>query len=231
MLSDTLYILIYLRTGGFKMNIKGLPITVDIPNILDLSEEEYALARRNGLGASDASVFLGVQPFKTIPELIQEKCTLYWTEEEQAIGQKEAVRKGKDLEPLILQKASAELGVFLEKPTAMYRHKDYTFLTINFDGVFKDYIDGYIPVECKFVTVYGDKYYNRNDPEGIPEYYKAQLQQQMLCLNAPYGYLAALFDKGWIFHPFKIQRDEAMINRIVIEGYQTWEKILARRKG
>ena len=30
-------------------------------NILDMSPEEFALARRNGFGASDSSVILGLQ--------------------------------------------------------------------------------------------------------------------------------------------------------------------------
>ena len=213
------------------MDISNLPLTIAVPNILELSDEEYALARRNGLGASDASVYLNLQSqWKTVHDLIIEKCTPYITDEERAIGEKEVVRKGRDLEPLILQKAEKELGMPIEKPTAMYRHKEYEFMTINFDGVM-DTPEGLIPVECKFVSTYGDKYYDRTKPEGIPEYYRAQLHQQMIGLNAPYGYLAALFDKGWIFHLFKIQRDEKLISQIIVEGYKTWELIKARKEG
>lgn len=213
------------------MNISNLPLMIAIPNILELSEEEYALARRNGFGASDASVYLNLQSqWKTIQDLVVEKCTPYITDEERAIGEKEVVRKGRDLEPLILQKAEKELGIPIEKPTAMYRHKEYDFMTINYDGVATT-PDGLIPVECKFVSVYGNKYYNRDEPEGIPEYYRAQLHQQMIGLNAPYGYLAALFDKGWVFHLFKIRRDEKLINQIIVEGYKTWELVKARKKG
>lgn len=211
------------------LDLNRLPIKVDIEDVASLSDDDYTLARRNGLGASDASVYLGLmsQFGKDTLSLIKEKCSDTISDEERAIGQKENVRKGKDLEPLILKKAQDQLGIEVIKPTSMYRHKEFEFLTVNFDGVCKPRED-YIPVEAKFVSHAGEKYYNRADPNGIPDYYTAQLQQQMLCLNSPYGYLAALFDKGWIFHMFQIDRQNRIINRIIVEGFSVWEKIQAK---
>ena len=102
----------------------------------------------------------------------------------------------------------------------MYMHKDYPFITINFDGV-TGTPKQYIPAEIKVVTMYGEKHYDFSKamyheqinrflplPEdvsdrnwsienkaayyGIPPYYYTQLQQQqMLGLNAPFGYLSS----------------------------------------
>lgn len=233
-----------------------------IENVQSLSEEQYALERRKGLGASDASVFLDLMTKfkKDTAGLIQEKCRTYITEEEKEIGMKESVRKGHDLEDLILTKAAKLLGIEKPlKPKHMYQITDAPYLTVNFDGV--SFIeDGgyYIPVESKFVTPYGDKYYNRScavlrefpdgkqrpvhsatyDPKdhvdmitakaatvGIPPYYYPQVTQQILALNAPYGYLVALHDKGWELCVYKVMRDEDTIKHLKIKGFQTMEKI------
>ena len=168
---------------------------------------------------------------------------------------KDAVRKGFDLEPLILQKYVKLTGKPEPiKPTAMYRIKETPCLTINFDGV--STVDDYlIPVEAKFVTIYGDKYYNREhafmrefgecalhrqsraytdaidrikakaEACGIPPYYYTQVQQQMYGLGSPFGYLVALHDKGWETVVYFIPRDEECIRDIIISGTKTWMKI------
>lgn len=133
-----------------------------ITDILSLSEDDYALARRAGFGASDSSILLGVNPYKDVHDLIIEKRSTKITEEERKIRIKENVRKGRDLEPLILSKYAALMECDEPiKPTAMYQIVDTPCLTINFDGV--SLCDGIvIPVECKYVSTYGDKYYDRS---------------------------------------------------------------------
>ena len=226
-----------------------------IENVSDLEDDEYALARRKGLGASDSSILLGVNPYKNKSDLIVEKRSKVITDEERAIKMKDAVRKGFDLEPLILQKYVKLTGsVEPIKPTAMYRIKETPCLTINFDGV--GYVDDYlIPVEAKFVTTYGDKYYNRNNAFkrefgecslqrqcraytdsidrikakaeacGIPPYYYTQVQQQIYGLGSPYGLLTALHDKGWETCVYFVPRDNDVIRDIIISGTKTWMKI------
>lgn len=236
-------------------------LTTLIENVPDLDDDEYALIRRQGLGASDSSVLLGVNPYKQKHDLIVEKRSKVITDEERAIKKKEAVRKGFDLEPLILQKYVALTGNPEPiKPPAMYQIKATPCLTINFDGV--NAIDDYlIPVECKFVTTYGDKYYNRNnafkrefgecalnrtcraytdsidrikakaEAVGIPPYYYTQVQQQIYGLGSPYGLLTALHDKGWETVLYFVPRDDECIRAICIEGTKTWIKIGGENNG
>ena len=130
---------------------------------MSLSPEEFTLSRRNGIGASDSAVLLGLMTMYSKDEhsLRVSKLATGIIEEETLISQKESVRKGRDLEPLILQK----FGTLHEcdtpyKPMHSYSLKDLPFITVNFDGVIEE--NGfYIPVECKFVTPHGDKYYSR----------------------------------------------------------------------
>lgn len=240
-----------------KMDLTGLPIEVAYANIGDVPNETYALIRRHGLGGSDASVLLGVNPFTTLPELIKEKASPTISEEEKAIGEKVAVRKGRDLEPLIIQKFEKYFKQHIFKPADMYRFKEFPYLIINFDGI-TGVPKQYIPVEIKVITMYGEKYYNPikaifNEIDGfkslpanvsqknmsvqnkaahygMPPYYYTQLQQEIFAADADFGYLSVLYDKSWRFFTFFAWRDEAVINDIILQGYKTWEKILELRR-
>ena len=146
------------------LDLSELDIEVDIANIDQYPNEQYALLRKNGLGTSDSSIILGVNPYTSKNDLIAEKCRNYLTEEELEVGTKSAVRKGRELEPLIIHKHSQVMGRRIIKPTDMYRHKSYPFIKFNFDGVIdklynEDGTYQYIPDEIKVVTIYGMKHY------------------------------------------------------------------------
>lgn len=62
---------------------------------------------------------------------------------------------------------------------------------------------------------------------GIPPYYYTQIQQQMLGLNAPFGYFATIFDKGWVYGAFKIFKDERVQQAIIEQSAEIWSMIKA----
>ena len=235
-----------------------LPLSVLCENAYELAmhnKEAFIMLRRNSIGASDSSIILGVNPFTDTAKLIEQKCTPGITEEEMAVGEKENVRKGADLEPLILQKFEEWSGMQTYKPNAMYQLNDFPHLTVNFDGILC-LENTYIPVEAKFVSPYATKYWNKskaiNMPHegfpvrcagrdimthviesaemyGIPPYYYTQIQQQLLALNAPFGYLAALFDKGWELKVFKIFADVPTEQALVDISQRVWQEILNKK--
>jgi hypothetical protein len=215
------------------------------------------MIRRNGLGASDAAVILGVSPWKTQSELVAEKCSTEITQDELEIGDKPSVRKGAELEPIILKKAQDWFGYLIVKPAPMYRIVEHPYLTLNFDGILE--YSG-IPVEAKLVTQFAEKYWNKDKalteatveppdmacppyrtmtPDvinqlaamcGIPVYYYTQCQQQILAANTDHCFLAALFDKEWVLRVFYVPRNEDVITQLKIEGYHLWSKV-TKRKG
>lgn len=155
---------------GGQLDMSNLPIQIAVKNASTLSSEEFAKIRRNGFGGSDSSILLGVNPYKTLPELIAQKASKELSEEEKAVGELSAVRKGNDLEPLIIKKSSEVLKCKILKPDDMYRFKEFPYLTMNFDGVacltknseFYKYAKhhGYIPNEIKVATIKGQHSYN-----------------------------------------------------------------------
>ena len=244
-----------------KLDLTDLNLEIDVADIDQYPNEQYALLRKRGLGTSDSSILLGVNPYTSYAELIQEKCRNFLTPEEKAVGDKAAVKKGRDLEPIIIEKHSKILGTRIIKPTDMYKHKEYPWVKFNFDGVI-DKINlpsgkmQYIPDEIKVVTMYGQKHYDptkayfresqgfKTIPEnysitnnsietkaamyGIPAYYYTQLQQQILGLNAPFGYLTVMFDTLWEVISFFVWRDDATIQQLLINGYKAWNQICAK---
>ena len=226
---------------------------IDVPNIAALENEDYAKARRHGLGGSDASIVLGVNPYKNVQELIQEKARDELTAEEKAVGDKVAVRKGRDLEPLIIQKFEKAFGVKAWKPIDMYKCTQFPYLKMNFDGIIGE-PGAYIPAEIKVVTAKGERHYNpskaiyiegegvRPLPEnvsthnisiqskaahyGIPPYYYTQLQQEIMASGAQYGYLSTLYDRDWILRTYFAWRDDAVIQDIILQGFKTWEAVV-----
>lgn len=238
-------------------------MTLDFPNLeiafenaSQLDPNEFTQIRRSGIGASDASVILGLQnKWKTIDDIIAEKKQKHLSQVEIEIGRKPSVRKGRDLEPLVLRKAEEFFKQEIVKPTDMYRFKDTPWLTVNFDGIIVDHTPVQTVVEAKVVTPYGEKFYdkskavkNKSDIDlckltrckqsflqqdietkakicGIPPYYYAQVQQQLMALSAPYGYLAALHDKEWELKIYFIPADEALQFKIVRDSKKVWNKI------
>lgn len=244
------------------------------PNAANCTEEEFSLLRRQGLGASDASIYLGLQTkWRTTDDLIRNKLSKELTEEELDMHKKLAPRIGHATEDLNLQMFSEVMNLTATKDVKMYKLKDYPYLTINFDGICEE-TDRLIPVEAKAVGVFADKYWNFTDwigrktedaqqhtisaihdngnywgaaPThlttstivahceqaaeiyGIPAYYYAQIQQQMLGLDAPYGYFTVLRLKKMEHHVFKVWADEWLQKKIVLQGYRVWERISKRQ--
>ena len=242
-----------------ELDLNRLPLEIAVENIDTVSKEEFTQLRRKGFGGSDSSVLVGVNPFSTINDLIKSKTRTELSEEEKAIGKLAAVRKGNDLEPLVINKATEILDNVVFKPPHMYRFKEYQYLTMNFDGVTDLEGKQYVPVEIKVCTYKGEKHYNKfkalydeSKPEGaqaspeqsdisednmsieeraahygIPPYYFTQLQQEMMALDAPFGFIAVLFESDWYVRIFKVWKDPKTQNAIVIQGYKTWQKVQA----
>ena len=246
-----------------EIDLNRVPLEIAVENIDAVSKEEFTQLRRKGFGGSDSSTLVGVNPFNTISDLIQSKTRTELSEEEKAIGKLAAVRKGNDLEPLIINKATEILNTTVFKPPHMYRFKEYPYLTMNFDGVTDLDNKQYVPVEIKVCTYRGEKHYNKTKafydeslPEGaqatleqpdiseanmsieeraahygIPPYYFTQLQQEIMALDAPFGFIAVLFESDWYVRIFKVFRDPKTQHAIIIEGYKTWKKVEAILNG
>lgn len=226
-------------------------------NVSALSNEEFALIRRDGFGGSDSSVLLGVNPYTSKHEMLDQKARTTLTQEEMETGEQTAVIKGNDLEPLIIQKFAKTFNLDVLKPTDMYTFREYPYLTMNFDGII-DAGNKYFPAEIKVVTKKGERHYDptkvvysehyglqalpqnysitNNSWEtkaalyGIPPYYYTQLQAEIFAADAPFGFLATLWEASWKLHVYFVWADPACQNALIVEGFKAWQQVERMRK-
>lgn len=143
-------------------------IVVKYEHIDELNKEQFALARNSGFGASDSAKLLCVSPFGDRMDLIREKAAETINEE---ISKKASVRKGSDVEHIILEKGEKLISdvLYMDEQIKVHIHKPYNMyglrnspLNINYDGVL--FIDDEVNTvaEAKLVTKYGKKYYDFN---------------------------------------------------------------------
>lgn len=132
-----------------------------------MSKLEFAESRFNGFGASDMGKLLEVNPFDGCKrsDLINEKVNKIVDEQ---IGKLANVRKGNDLEDLILRKSKKLLQALYEgdeedldviKVWETYGNDNN--LNINFDGVLIEKTRMILPIEAKTVSsAYSRKQFN-----------------------------------------------------------------------
>ena len=244
-------------TACVELDLKNTPLEISIRDVAQLAAEDFTLARRNGFGGSDSGSLLGVNPFMPLNQLIAQKASSTLSEEDLAASNQIAVIKGNDLEPLIIDKFQKTFNMQTVKPTDMYVFKDWPYLKMDFDGV-TGTPEQYIPVEIKVVTKRGERHYNpdcclyiegvgyQQMPEhfelannsietkaaefGIPAYYYTQLQQEIMALNAPFGFLCSLWESEWTLHVYVVYKDITIWNALKIEGYKAWEQVEALKQ-
>jgi hypothetical protein len=73
-------------------------------------------------------------------------------------------------------------------------------------------------------------YENLDIPEkakvcGIPPYYYAQVQQQLMATEAPFAYLAALHVKDWTLRIYQVPNDTRVQEQIALKGYEVYQRI------
>jgi hypothetical protein len=49
----------------------------------------------------------------------------------------------------------------------------------------------------------------------------------MMALDAPYGFLAVLFESDWYVRIYKIHKDPKTQNALIVRGYKVWQKVEA----
>lgn len=239
------------------LDLTNTALELYYPDVDLLKSEDFTLIRRDGFGGSDSSYLCNVNPYDSLTNIIDQKARTKLTQEELEVGNQIAVIKGNDLEPLIIKKFEQVMGMKCWKPTDMYRFKDFPYLKMNFDGV-TGTPKQYIPVEIKVVTKRGERHYNEclayytsqrgfsSIPQnysiaensiqtkaaqyGIPPYYYTQLQDEMMALNAPYGYLCTLWESSWTVHMYFIWRDPETQHTIIINGSKAWDRVMELRK-
>lgn len=129
-----------------------------------LSREEWLKLRRTGIGGSDASVILGVNPYRSVRKLWLDKTGQGLTE---TAEEKECAYWGHRLEDIVRTEFAERSGFKVETVPYLLRHDQYHFMQANLDGMVNDPVYGNCVFEAKTVSAYkAEKWHN-----GIPREY------------------------------------------------------------
>lgn len=172
-----------------------MPI-IDIPQ----GSPDWLKLRRSHITATDMSIIMGSNPFKTLAELWREKMGLVPPQESNA-----AMERGSRLEPDARECACEKIGLDFEPVVIV--SDEHPWAMASLDGI-SGAGNIILEIKCPKESTHLDTFHNKN----YPVYYKDQIQWQLLvsdaagcyyfsyrpeCREYPFAFVSVLPDKEW----------------------------------
>ena len=181
-----------------------------------MQDEQWHLDRQKGIGGSDASTVLGLNPWKSRLQLWHEKVDKIIPQENNNIR----LKLGNILEPLIAEEFTRKTGRQIES-RQQKSHPDYPFIMANID---REIIKSNRPspgiAEFKtrgaFVNWDGDE---------IPPYYHSQIQHYMAVYGYNWSSFAVLDFNKFEVTITDVERDDKFIENLIEEEKKFWKLI------
>lgn len=207
----------------------NLDTNKDLTALAFKDEEDWLELRTKGIGGSDVGAIMGLNKYTSALQIYKAKVLGQAND----VSDKPAVRKGKDLEPVIranyfrpmMEQKNFEL---VEVPYILINSK-YPWLRANLDGIafpkdvrLRKHTNNVV-CEIKVVTEYAEVNWFGEEYCGIPASYYAQVQEYMLVTDASYAILGALFEKNWEMHYFKIPADKTFQEELIRKSKEFYE--------
>lgn len=177
---------------------------------------EWLLWRNQGIGASDIGSILGLNPWKGRAELLEEK-VLGVTPQGN-----EHTERGHTLEPKA-RKLYEELYGYRMNPVCG-EHDNYPWLRASFDGMNDERT---LILELKAPSL---KYHRETLEYGIPDWYKAQVQHQLLVSGAHRAHFIS-YCESKVLKPYErfklipVEPDTEFHAIILDEGLKFWNEV------
>lgn len=177
----------------------------------NMTREDWLEQRKKGLGGSDSSGILGLNPYCSAFQVYCDKVDLLPEQPDN-----EAMRQGRDFEEYVAKRFEEASGKKTKNCNYILQHPHYPFMLANVDRLIVGENAG---LECKTTSVL-----NKTDFEGgdVPPNYYTQCIHYMAVTGAEKWYLAILvLNKG--FYWFEIKRSEEEINALEAEETRFWK--------
>lgn len=182
------------------------------------TDADWLALRKTGIGASEMSVLLGVNPWKSEIELWGEKTGRV---EAPDLSDVESVRWGQLLEPVVLEEYRRRADRAVRASGELLRSCAHPWALATLDGETCGREDaGWWPLEAKTTSAF------RADDweDGPPEMYRVQVHHQMLVTGAPRATIVCLLG-GQRMVWQDIERDEQLVRKIVARGSEFWARV------
>jgi putative phage-type endonuclease len=185
--------------------------------------QDWLDERMQGIGASEIALVLGEAPaaWGSALTLYAQKIGKY----ERDLSGVEAVYWGQKLEGEIISAYAERTGRGTRRESLLLRSTEHPWALCTLDGRTWEAAndDAAWPFEVKNVSGFkADEWV-----DGPPEYYRLQIQQQMLVTGEERSTIAALVGGQRVIGA-DVPRDEATIRRIIYHGSRFWERVQKR---
>lgn len=177
----------------------------------DMSREEWLEKRRQGIGGSDVSALLGLNPYSSPMKVYLDKIGKL---EEQETN--EAMRQGTDLEDYVASRFCEDTGKKVKRVNRILQHPEFPWMLANID---RDIVGEDAGLECKTCSPYSK--FKFDEGEINPHYYW-QAMHYMAVTGAPRWYVAILV-LGKEYVTFCVERDEAAVQTLVDVERNFWQ--------
>lgn len=184
----------------------------------EMPHQEWLQQRKQGLGASDASIAVGLNPFQSPLSLWMNK-TGRSKDHEVPLTEDSPLTWGTILEPIVAEHYAKRTGRKVRRVNAILQHPDYPWMLANLDrAVVGD--DEVQILECKTAGVHSAKLWN----DGVPEYIQLQVQHELAVTGYQAADVAVLIG-GQKLEIYRINRDEVLITQLIALEQQFWHYV------
>lgn len=190
----------------------------------ELPRADWLAVRKQGIGSSDAAAAVGLNPYKSQLELWLEKTgrdgNLPRTDPH---DEESPAYWGNLLEPIVAAHYTKRTGHRVRRINAVLQHPDpdKAWMQANID---REVIGASAVqiLECKTAGINGARLWK----EGVPEYVQLQVQHQLAVTGKAAADVAVLLG-GQHLEIHRIERDEALIARLVQLERQFWDSVVS----
>lgn len=191
-------------------------------NTKNMDKETWLEYRLKGIGGSDAGIVMGVNPFRSVMELWEEKTG------KKSISHAENRRQhfGHILEDVVRKEFERQTGFKVSLRNCIYQSIYNPYMIADVDGIVTEDDGSKAIFEAKTTSAFNREPWEKGD---IPAHYVCQVQHYMSVLGLDKAYIACLVG-GQDFYWYMIKRDDEFISNMIEREKAFWGNVLTGTK-
>lgn len=183
-----------------------------------MTEKEWLEQRRNGIGGSDASVILGINQYRSIFDLWEDKCGIA---ELDGSNHNDYTHFGHVMESVIRDEFKRRTGLSVRQRHFILGSEDHPWMIADLDGVVKEDDGSYAIFEAKTASEYKREVWESK----VPDEYYAQVQHYMAVTGYKKAYIAAIVG-GNSYYCHEVERNDSYIDDLIKAEAKFWKNVM-----
>lgn len=183
---------------------------------------EVALDRKQFIGGSDAAAILGISPYRTPYQLWLEKTSQQ--EDEPDPARERIFRRGKLMEPVIVQLAKEEYGLEIAAKNQRFFDPEFPFMSCEIDFEWHD-LSGIQNADCKSASPFTAHLWGKEQGDDqIPDYYTTQFLWGQMITGRQRTLCVTLIGSDDL-RVYRVERDDEMIGFMREKAVEFWSMV------